>query len=111
MIKESVYRSPKWLRKFVDFEISTGDDISDKISQKKQEKELHKKWNKRWQDANQEEFKDFFEEVYTEYVKSNLTGWVMNSDLSTIKSDFLGDMELWEKFDKWLIHKGLPEGA
>lgn len=105
MIKESVYRSPKWLRKFVDFEISTGDDISDKISQKKQEKELRKKWNKRWQDANQEEFKDFFKEVYSEYVKSNFRGWVMDSDLSTIKSDFLDDMELWEKFDKWLSDK------
>jgi hypothetical protein len=32
MIKEAVYRSPKWLRKYVDFEVSTGEDISDKIS-------------------------------------------------------------------------------
>jgi len=29
MIKEAVVRSPKWLRKFADFEITTGEDKRD----------------------------------------------------------------------------------
>ena len=34
MLNEGVYRSPKWLRKFMDFEVSTGDDIKGKKSKK-----------------------------------------------------------------------------
>jgi len=102
---ESVYRSPKWLRKYVDFEISTGDDISDKISIKKQKEEIKKKWRKRWLEADEDEFKEFFKEVYSNYVNNNLNRWILSSDLQTIKSDFEGDMELWDKFDKWLKEK------
>lgn len=105
MIKEAVYRSPKWLRKYVDFEVSTGDDISDKVSIRKQEKELNKKWNKRWLESDKDEFKDFFKEVYKDYVNKNLSKYILSSDLQTIKSDFEGDMELWDKFDKWLKEK------
>lgn len=105
MIKEAVYRSPKWLRKYVDFEVSTGDDISDKVLLRKQEKELKKKWNKRWLESDKDEFKDFFREIYKDYVDKNLSKYILSSDLETIKSDFEGDMELWEKFDKWLSDK------
>ena len=34
MINEAKYRSPKWLRKFMDFEVSTGDDIKGKKSKR-----------------------------------------------------------------------------
>jgi hypothetical protein len=110
MIKEAVYRSPKWLRKYVDFEVSTGEDISDKISIRNQEKEpwrrwLKKKWNKRWLECDESKFKDFFKEVYDDYTNNNLRGHVVSSDLKTIKSDFEGDMELWDKFDKWIKEK------
>jgi hypothetical protein len=27
MVNEGIYRSPKWLRNFLDYEISTGEDI------------------------------------------------------------------------------------
>lgn len=105
MINEAVYRSPKWLRKYVDFEVSTGDDISDKVSLRKQEKELKKKWNKRWLESDKDEFKDFFKEIYKDYVDKNLSKYILSSDLETIKSDFEGDMELWDKFDEWLKEK------
>jgi hypothetical protein len=107
VIKEAVYRSPKWLRKFVDFEVSTGEDISDKTSIRNQEKELKKKWNKRWLECDESEFKDFFKEVYVDYTNKILRGYgyITSYDLKTIKSDFEGDMELWDKFDNWLKEK------
>lgn len=109
MVKESVYRSPKWLRKYIDFEISTGDDISDKSSILSKEREIKKKWNKRWISSNKEDFIKFFGEVYSEYVSNNLRGYVMNSDLKDVKSDFEGDLEIWDKFDDWLEKKKKKE--
>jgi len=38
MINEGVYRSPKWLRNFADFEINTGDDIKGNSSKKQDSK-------------------------------------------------------------------------
>ena len=35
MINEAKYRSPKWLRNFVDYEINTGEDIKGEPSKKR----------------------------------------------------------------------------
>jgi len=37
-LSESVYRSPKWLQKFADFEFRTGEDIKGEPSEKQKEK-------------------------------------------------------------------------
>jgi hypothetical protein len=37
-LNEAVYRSPKWLRNFVDYEINTGEDIKGEPSKKRQAK-------------------------------------------------------------------------
>jgi hypothetical protein len=37
-LSESVYRSPKWLQKFADFEFRTGEDIKGDPSEKQKEK-------------------------------------------------------------------------
>lgn len=42
-MNESIYRSPKWLRNFLDFEISTGKDIKGEPSKKQVEKEQKEK--------------------------------------------------------------------
>ena len=42
MINEAKIRSPKWLRNFVDFEISTGDDIDDKKKERLEKERLEK---------------------------------------------------------------------
>lgn len=39
MLNEGVYRSPEWLRKYVDFELHTGEDIKGKKSKREIEKE------------------------------------------------------------------------
>jgi hypothetical protein len=101
MLNESVFRSPKWLRKFVDFELSTGDDISDKAEKKEAEKKKLAEWDKAWRNSNEDEFKAFFSEKYKKYVKEELNGWILSSDLSKIKRDFRGDMSIWTEFEKW----------
>jgi hypothetical protein len=116
MLNEAVYRSPKWLRKFMDFEISTGDDISDKAEKKEAEKkrlaekkEAEKKrlaaWDKVWRETDEDEFKEFFNEKYKDYVRMELNGWILSSDLSKIKNSFRGDMSLWTEFDNWKREK------
>jgi len=112
MLNEGVYRSPKWLRKFMDFEVSTGDDIKGKkskrsirIDKENKEKELLKKWDKRWYNINEEEFKEFFREEYKVDTLRYHSGYISNSDLIKIKDRYRGNFELWEKFDKWKLDK------
>jgi hypothetical protein len=97
--EESIWRSPKWLRKFMDFEISTGDDISDRAERLAQ-------WDKLWREVDMEEFKKFFSEEYSEYVRNKMSlGLIMGSDLKKIREDFRGDMEMWDKFKKWILEE------
>ena len=37
-LSEAVYRSPKWLQRFADFEFRTGEDIKGEPSEKQKEK-------------------------------------------------------------------------
>jgi hypothetical protein len=37
-LNEAKFRSPKWLRNYVDFEVNTGDDISGEPSKRKADK-------------------------------------------------------------------------
>lgn len=92
-MNEAVYRSPSWLKKYLDFEIHTGDDISGKTS----EREIRKKWEKRWREIDEDDFKDFYKEVFGKHI--------YRSDLSNIKSDWIGNFELWDKYDIWLKAK------
>jgi len=99
-MNESVIRSPKWLRKFVDFEVSTGEDIKDNIlkrsERKKAEAEDEEKkklndWDRRWNTCDEEDFNDFYKEEF------HKTIW----DLDDIRKKWRGDFELWHKFDTW----------
>lgn len=92
-MNEAVYRSPSWLKKYLDFEIHTGDDISGKVS----EREVRKKWEKRWREIDEDEFKEFYQEVFGKRV--------YRSDLSGIKEDWIGNFDLWTKYDIWLKAK------
>jgi len=69
MIKEAVVRSPKWLRKFADFEVITGEDKRDQskniefatgkdvkgiTSKKAIEKRSRELWDQRWDQIHYE---------------------------------------------------------
>lgn len=118
-LSEAVYRSPKWLQRFADFEFRTGEDIKGEPSEKqklKQETERRKKieeeekrkrekslrdWDLRWRNCDEREFKKFFKEVYPSEYKFDYDGYLFSSDLEKIKNKYRGDFSMWEKFDKW----------
>lgn len=93
MINEAVYRSPKWLRNIVDFEVNTGDDIKGEPSKRS----ILKEWDKRWSECSRDIFTDFYRENY------DRNAYFLNSTkLEDIRKKFRGDMDIWGKFDKWL---------
>jgi hypothetical protein len=109
MIKEAIYRSPKWMRNFLDFEVATGADIKGEPSERQKSKKIENEWNKRWQSVNEEDFKNFYEDVYRDETKKYHNGYVWTNDLRKIKERHMGDMSIWEKFDKWLVEKKKKE--
>ncbi len=105
MLNEGVYRSPKWLRNFLDFEVSTGQDIKGEPSKRRKRLEILKKWDRRWRTVDTDSFKDFYEEVYKDETKRFHRGWIFNSDLDKIRDRHRGDMTLWDKYDRWIREK------
>jgi hypothetical protein len=109
-VNEAKFRSPKWLRNYLDFEVNTGDDITGQPSERrmkadaeKAKKEAAKKareyWSKRWKEADPTEFKEFYKEVY------NNGRSVYSFDLEDIQKKWKDDNRLWDSFDKWLEKK------
>lgn len=93
MINEAKYRSPKWLRNYIDFEVNTGDDVSDE----KSKKQLRKEWDKRWEQADRDQFLKFYSNV----IKGEKSINVTNRELDKVYNDWRGDMSFWDKFDEW----------
>jgi len=56
MINEGVYRSPKWLRNFLDFEVHTGEDIKGKVSKA----DVRREWERRWNSMDRDKFEKFY---------------------------------------------------
>jgi hypothetical protein len=126
MLNEGVFRSPKWLRNFVDFEINTGKDIKGEKSEKSKEKEKKKlererlnterererakqeNWKLKW-DAilnsynEREKFKDFFNEFYKSILYNYGGRVIFSSDLDKIKENFKGDFTLFDNYEKWKL--------
>lgn len=107
MINESTYRSPKFLRNFIDFEINTGSDIKGepskkqlkKLEKEKQEK-LIKKWKERWQKVDQSLFIEFYEKTFpSEKI-------VFRSDLDNVYKKWVGNFHFWNLYDKWEEERG-----
>ena len=103
-MNESIIRSPKWLRKFADFEIHTGEDIKGKISKRdirKKEKEkvdkLNSEWKRKWESKDTDLFKNFYEETFPKEYR----GCIISGDLDDIYKRYFGNFDLWYKFDEW----------
>ncbi len=89
-LSEAVYRSPKWLQRFADFEFRTGEDIKGEPSEKQKRENSLKDWDSRWRNCVEKEFKKFFEEVYPREFKVDYNGWLFDSDLQKIKDRYRG---------------------
>lgn len=95
MLNEAVFRSPKWMRNFLDFEVSTGQDIKGEPSKRR----LLKEWDKRWKECNQSDFKEFY---YTQIKGERWAPYITSEKFEEIRKELRGDMSIWEKYDKWL---------
>lgn len=93
-MNESIYRSPKWLRNIVDFEVNTGKDIKGEPSKKT----ILKAWDERWKECGDRDiFGNFYKENY-----DRTAYYLTSTELEKIRKSLRGDMSVWDKFDKWL---------
>lgn len=104
-MNEGVYRSPKWLRNFVDFELHTGEDIKGKVSKKelKQKAERERqlnidRWLKRWNEMDEIKFKEFYQKEFS-------VSYITSYDMRDIQQKWLGNFNLWERYDAWLLQE------
>ena len=51
-VNEAIYRSPKFLRKFMDFEINTKGDIKGEPSEKEKKRRIWEMWDDRWRSCD-----------------------------------------------------------
>ena len=106
---EAIYRSPKWLRNFVDYEINTGDDIKGAPSKRKL-KQLEKEkaeqllldWDKRWNSIDEATFRAFFKETYDFDIRYDAL-------LQQVRKQFRGDFNLWKMYDAYLAKEKKEE--
>jgi hypothetical protein len=95
MLKEAVFRSPKWMRNFLDFEVNTGQDIKGEPSKRA----ILKEWDMRWKECDESDFKEFYG---TQIKGERWARYITSTELEEIKKKHRGDMSIWEKFDEWL---------
>ncbi len=93
MINEGVFRSPKWMRNFMDFEINTGKDIKGQPSKKKLKKIKLKEWDDRWYSENKGNILEF------------MIGNEFGTDFNAVRDVFKGDDRFWSLYDEWLKEK------
>lgn len=101
-MNESIYRSPKFLRKFIDFEIKTGEDITGKESKADKRNQDIKNWNDKWNKIDVSNFLKFYREKYPNhsYVK-NINDirkmWFLNFDIFINYENWINDKIKKEK--------------
>jgi hypothetical protein len=121
MLNEAKYRSPKWLRNYVDFEVNTGSDITgekskkqlkDEARQKEEEdkQRKNKEWDRRWEEMYNDSdlrnlFEKFFEETYPDEFKYTYNSMLFLSNLRDIKNIWRNKWEIWDKYDSWIENK------
>lgn len=96
---EAIYRSPKWLRNIIDYEVNTGDDIKGQPSKRS----LNNKWDDRWKNSVDKYsymvFMMFFKKTYS-YVELDSA---LNKQVEDIKNKFRGDFTILDKFDLYIV--------
>ena len=101
-LNEGVFRSPKWLRNFVDFEVNTGDDIKGEPSKKRKRKEDIERWDDRWDEIDEDKFKEFFRKEYTTEFIKKYNAYITDSDMDKIYISYRGDFTILDKYDLFI---------
>lgn len=109
MINEGIFRSPKWLRNFIDFEINTGNDIKGEPSKrsvdrekKRKEKEALKLWDQTWDKAVAEVSFNKFLNVKLGKASYNT---FYSYEFRDLKARFRGDNSLFVQYNAYLEEK------
>lgn len=110
-MNEAVYRSPNWLKKYLDFEIHTGEDIKGKVSKKEirdkakaEEERIKKEWEKRWTSMDRDNFEKFYASEFPADYRSRRS-CLLSSDFREIHDELFGNFDIWVKYDAWLKDK------
>lgn len=115
-MNEGIYRSPEWLRKFADFEIGIGEDLSNDPSDKlkNQYQFEHLKTFEDYREGDHPDDVDFIEDLFIEYVdKWNMKHGKYISDVRTQPKGFNPEhTTLWytvyESFDAKIARIYVP---
>lgn len=106
MINEGIFRSPKWLRNFLDFEVNTGDDIKGEPSkraivkeEKRKKEEDLKRWDAAWEKAKGERH---FEQFLNGKLGKASYSTIWSSDYRDLKTRFRGDHNLFVQYNAYL---------
>ena len=94
MLNEATFRSPKWLRNYIDFELNTGKDIKGEPSKRS----VLKQWDRRWKECNDSDLDMFYSLVIR---GDKWPSHVGKSELEEFREKYRGDMSIWQKWDEW----------
>lgn len=117
MLNESVYRSPKWLKKFFDLELHTGEDIKGKVSKREireaeriKKEKLDKEWEDKWNQIfgknldnydNRRKFENYLNESHPDIFKRfGRLRW--HDDYKEFKKFSQGDFKYFSEFDAYI---------
>jgi hypothetical protein len=96
-----IIRSPKWFRKFLDFEILIGEDVRGLYTKK-----TIREWDYIWSDNTENwiinKFKDF---LFSRGMISDKT----SPELEKFRKRYRGDMSIWDSFEKWISDEKIRE--
>lgn len=92
---EAVYRSPKWLRNFVDYEVNTGEDIKGEPSKKRAEANKLKEWDDKWDDILNKE-----KNMFSKFLRMELNLYAYSdTHLNEFKKEFRGDLSIFKDYE------------
>lgn len=97
--EKGVYRSPKWLRNFIDYEVHTGEDIKGKVSKRELKERRNREWDSKWSNIDIDDFKSFYEKFHKNYFYSREMEGLARADWDN-NIDIFGEFEKYLKVEK-----------
>lgn len=102
--EKGVYRSPKWLRNFIDYEVHTGEDIKGKVSKRELKERREKEWNSFWSNIDTSEFRDFYKDFQKKINSKSI--YFYSSELEGLaRKDCDNGIDIFGEFEKYLKEK------
>lgn len=98
MINEAVWKSPKWMKRFADFEVRSGKDILPEDTPSKEDIDLSKEMKsylkRKWNSIEPNELQAFLKR----YTSKNGISLPSGTDYG---DSFVYDLNFWSEYDEW----------